>query len=287
MLSVKNAAGVCHYGVSILTHPVEYAGAGPWTPSALADVVDGMVDWDIASPDQAQALNLKFIPHCAPLLLIQYRTPALLSWQFGSHIFRDPHYNHFVTKLQCGVITVRSRGPLGVICVHLRPEAAARLLGEQMQGFLDAQIGLDDIFSAGQISLLEEMLSEAKTSVERFAYVERFLAANLRTCRAKPIAFRAAGLLRRNPNLGVRRLAARLDVGERHLQRTFQAIFGMPPKQFARIARIESAMSARARGAAWAEIAYATGFTDQAHMVNDFTKIVGVTPAQLVRPPFS
>ena len=65
MLSVKNAVGVCHYGVSILTHPVEYAGAGPWTPSALADVIDGMVDWDIASPDQAQALNVKFIPHPA------------------------------------------------------------------------------------------------------------------------------------------------------------------------------------------------------------------------------
>ena len=286
MLSVKDAAGVCQYGVCILTHPVERAGAGPWTPSALADVVDGMVDWDIASPDQAHALTVRFIPHCTPLLLIQYRTPALISWQFGPHSFRDPGYIHFVTKLQCGVITVQSRGPLGVICVHLRPEAAARLLGEQLQGFLDAQIGLDDLFGAGQISLLEEMLSEAKTSAERFAYVARFLAANLRTSRAKPIACRAADLLRRNPNLGIRHLAARLDVGERHLSRTFQTLFGMPPKQFARIARIESAMSARAQGAAWAEIASATGFTDQAHMVHDFNKIVGVTPAQLVRPLF-
>ena len=44
-------------------------------------------------------------------------------------------------------------------------------------------------------------------------------------------------------------------------------------------------LSKRTAGA-WAEIAYATGFTDQAHMVHDFTKIVGVTPAQLVRPSF-
>jgi hypothetical protein len=134
MLRVKNDAGVCHYGVSILTHPVEHAGAGPWTPSALADVVDGMVDWDIDSPDQAQALNLKYIPHCAPLLLIQYRTPALLSWQFGSHGFRDPDCNHFVTKLQCGVITVRSPGTTG--CDLRTPQAGG---GSPPSGRADAR----------------------------------------------------------------------------------------------------------------------------------------------------
>jgi AraC-like DNA-binding protein len=76
-------------------------------------------------------------------------------------------------------------------------------------------------------------------------------------------------------------LAARLDLSERHLERSFQATFGMSPKRFARIARIERVWSARGRRASWADIAYATGFTDQAHMVNDFTKIVGVPPAQL------
>jgi AraC-like DNA-binding protein len=99
---------------------------------------------------------------------------------------------------------------------------------------------------------------------------------------AVPLRCRAAGLLRRKPHLPIRRLAARLDISERHLLRTFQAMFGIAPKQFARIARIERVLSARAQGAAWAEIAYATGFNDQAHMINDFTKIVGVTPVQFV-----
>ena len=90
-----------------------------------------------------------------------------------------------------------------------------------------------------------------------------------------------AALLRRDPSLRVRQLAARLCVSERHLCRDFSAMFGMGPKQFARIARIDRVLAARARGAAWADIAYATGFTDQAHMINDFTAIVGVSPAEL------
>jgi len=153
-----------------------------------------------------------------------------------------------------------------------------------MQYFLDARIGLDDLFGAGRVSLLVEMLAEARTSVQRFACVEGFLAANLRERRVNPMACRAAALLRQRLHLRVRRLAARLDVSERHLSRSFRAMFGMSPKRFARIARIESAWSARSQGASWADIAYATGFTDQAHMIKDFTEIVGVPPAQLVRP---
>ena len=150
-----------------------------------------------------------------------------------------------------------------------------------MQHFLDARIGLDDLFGTSRVSLLVEMLAEARTSAERFACMEGFLVANLRERRVEPVACRAAALLRRSPHLRVRHLAARLDLSERHLSRSFQAMFGMSPKQFARIARIERVWSARVQGASWVDIAHAARFTDQAHMVNDFTKIVGVPPAQL------
>jgi len=249
----------------------------------LADYVDGMADWDIACPDQAQALTLKAIPCTGPFLVIHYRTPLTSTWQFGSSSFSQPDCRHYATKLYTGVAVARSCGPVGVIGVHLRPETAACLLGERMQYFLNARVCLDDLFGASRVLLLEEMLAEARTSAERFACMERFLAANLRERHVNPVACRAAALMRQSPHLRVRDLAGRFDVSERHLLRSFQAMFGMGPKQFARIARIESAWSARGQGASWAHSAYAAGFTDQAHMINDFTEIVGVPPAQLVR----
>jgi AraC-like DNA-binding protein len=94
--------------------------------------------------------------------------------------------------------------------------------------------------------------------------MERFLAANLRERRVGPVACRAAALLRQNPHLRIRHLAAQLDVSERHLSGRFRAMFGMRPKQFARVARIERVMSAWAQGASWAEIAYTARFTHQA-----------------------
>jgi AraC-like DNA-binding protein len=170
-----------------------------------------------------------------------------------------------------------------MIAVRLRYRAAGRILGAHMRHLLDSQIALDDLFGACQVSLLEEMLSDATTSAERFACVETFLLANLRPHRTDPVACRAAALLARNHHLRVRQLAAQLDISERHLSRSFRAMFGMSPKQFVRIARVERVLLTRARGAKWADIAQLAGFTDQAHMVNDFTEIVGVAPGQLLR----
>jgi AraC-like DNA-binding protein len=51
------------------------------------------------------------------------------------------------------------------------------------------------------------------------------------------------------------------------------------PKQYARLARIEKVIAARKSGLGWADVAYACGFTDQAHLIHDFGTIVGGTPA--------
>jgi len=244
-----------------------------------------MGNWDIACADQAQALTIKVIPCTGPFLLIHYRTPSTFTRQFGSRSASESEYHHFASTFHTGIVVSRPRGPLGIVSVRLRPEAAASLLGERMAYFLDARIRLEDLFGSSRVLLLVEMLAEARTSAERFARVEGFLAENLRERPGNSVACQAAALLRRKPHLRVRHLAAQLDVSERHLSRSFQAMFGMSPKRFARSARIESAWSARSQGASWADVAHATGFTDQAHMINDFTKIVGVPPAQLVRPP--
>jgi AraC-like DNA-binding protein len=202
---------------------------------------------------------------------------------FGSSGYPHRRYWHVATTVRTGVVELRPSGPLGALFIRLKPEAAARLMGERMQDFVDEKIDLGDLFSAGDVSLLEEMLMEASDSAARFARIESFLLRNLRQRQPDPIVCRAAQCLRRNPSLRVRRLAAQLDVCERHLLRSFRAMFGESPKQFARVARIEKIFAMRQGESAWADIAYACGFADQAHMINDFEAIVGVPPQQFFR----
>jgi transcriptional regulator GlxA family with amidase domain len=78
----------------------------------------------------------------------------------------------------------------------------------------------------------------------------------------------------------MRKLASLLDVSERQLSRGFRATYGTSPKQYARVARIEKVVAARKSGLGWADVAYACGFVDQAHLIHDFGTMVGGTPAE-------
>jgi AraC-like DNA-binding protein len=249
----------------------------------LAGIVDQIEDWDIPDGDAARALSTKGLPSTAVWLIAQYRGAMGTDHRFGSGEHRRRQYRHVATMVRTGIVTLRASGPLGSLIVRLKPEGAAHLIGERMQDFADEKIALDDLFKAGDLPLLEKMLMEAPDSAARFALVENILLRNLRTRQPNAVVCRAAHYLRRNPSLSVRRLAARLDVSERHLSRSFRAMFGESPKQFARVARIEKTVAMRQRGSAWTDIAYACGFADQAHMINDFHSIVGEPPQQVFR----
>lgn len=253
------------------------------THSSLVSIVEQITDWDVPDDEVARATMPKALPSTTPYLIAQYRTPVRSDRHFGSSGYRLRRFKQVVSAVGTGVVTVRPNGPLGLLIVRLKPEAAASLVGSRMEDFIDEKVDLSDLFNASDVSLLEEMLMEAPDSATRVAHVEKFLLQNLRQCRPDATACKAAECLRRNPSLRVRALAAQLDVCERHLSRSFRAMFGASPKQFARVARIEKILAMRQAGLAWADIAYGCGFADQAHMINDFDDIVGQTPQQLFR----
>jgi AraC-like DNA-binding protein len=248
------------------------------THPLLHDVAERMVDWDVPDGDAARKLTPKVAPTTAPYLIVQYRTPLRSERHFGTSGFRHPQYVHVATVLRTGIAIIRPDGPVGVVVVRLRPEAADRLMGDRMQDFLNEKIDLRDLFKPSELSLLEEVLMAAPDSATRFGAVERFLLRYLREARPLSLVGRAAQCLRRNPGLSIGRLAAQLDVSERHLSRAFRAMYAASPKAFARFARLEKVVAMRHAGSAWADIAYACGFADQAHMIRDFEAVFGESP---------
>lgn len=255
--------------------------SGPLRPSAaLADIVEAIWDWDVPDGNAAQAITIKVPPSTAPYFVIQYRTFTHCRWKFGGDSYDHINYGHVLTQTQSGMFAIRPRGPLGVITVRLKPEGATRLARVAMHELMNVKIGLRNIFKNHDIAILEERVMEANDSAERIACVEDFLLRQLHPDHEDPVLARASLVIRRNPGVRMKQLAAHLDISERHLLRGFRSAFGTSPKQYARLARIEKVIAARKRGLGWSEVAYACGFTDQAHLVHDFGAIVGGTPAE-------
>ena len=248
--------------------------------AAVADFVEAIWDWDIPDGDAATALTIKIPPSTAPYFVVQYRTLTHCRWQLGADSYDHKNYGHVLTQTQSGTFAVRPRGPLGVITVRLKPEGASRLARASMHELINVKIGLRNIFRDHDIALLEERVMECGSSSERIACVEGFLLQNFRENREEPVFSRASAWLRRNPGLRMRKLASLLDISERQLSRGFRATYGIGPKQYARLVRIEKVVAARKSGLGWAEVAYACGFTDQAHLIHDFGTIVGGTPVE-------
>jgi AraC-like DNA-binding protein len=248
--------------------------------AAVADLVDAIWDWDIPCGDAATALTIKVPPSTAPYFVIQYRTPTYCRWQLAAEGCDHKNYGHVLSQIQSGAFAVRPGGPLGVITVRLKPEGASRLVRASMRELSNVKIKLRDIFKDHAVALLEESVMESRSSSERIACVESFLLQNLREDREDPAFSHASSWLRRNPGLAIRKLASLLDISERQLSRGFRATYGISPKQYARLARIEKVVAARQCGLDWADVAYACGFADQAHLIHDFGAIVGRTPAE-------
>ncbi|MFF0149816.1 DUF6597 domain-containing transcriptional factor [Micromonospora sp. NPDC005203] len=78
--------------------------------------------------------------------------------------------------------------------------------------------------------------------------------------------------------------AARHDLPVRRLQRLFMEYVGVGPKWVIRRYRLQEAVEQAAGGPlSWADLAADLGYSDQAHLVRDFTAVAGVSPAAYAR----
>lgn len=242
---------------------------------ALSNVAEAIWDADFDDARSARALTIKVLPTTSPVLIVHYRAAMTAAHR--------PRYKRTANGMQTQAMTLRPSGPLGVVLVRLRAEEACRVLGCDLADMTDASVELSDIFGDREAFLLEEMLAEAENAEARVARMLQFLRDRIAANRSDPVVHRAIRAVKQDPAVSMKDLASRLDVGERNLQRRFKTLTGVSPKQFARVARMEKVVAARLKGSDWAEIAYATGYNDQAHLINDFRSLAGAPPDTFFR----
>jgi transcriptional regulator GlxA family with amidase domain len=139
-----------------------------------------------------------------------------------------------------------------------------------------------DIFPKYSIEKIEYQLAVKKTANERVQCVEHFLLSILNR-NNEDLLIQAAckELDRSNGSYPISALARTLGLSERTLERRFQIHIGATPKRYARIVRLRNAVFLRKELSSWADVAYATGYYDQSHMINDFQELYGMTPESI------
>jgi AraC-like DNA-binding protein len=196
-----------------------------------------------------------------------------------------PLARSFVAALTDRHALVGSEGRAFCMQVNFTPLGARRFLGVELSMLAGGVHDLAAIIEAAA-DRLEEQLQYARDWPQRFTILEKLLAERLAQHGAGHRLVQAAWaeIERQCGNIRVADLAARLDCSRKHLTVMFQREIGLPPKTLARILRFDTAVSAMKRGRfrSLADLAFACGYADQAHLTHDFSRIAGEPPLQLL-----
>jgi AraC-like DNA-binding protein len=204
--------------------------------------------------------------------------PMILS--LGPSILVDgERVRSFVAGLDDRPTVTEYTGEQRGIQVNLTPIGARRLLGLPMVALARRVVALEDVLGGEH---LVELLHGAPDWASRFALLDAVLLRRLRD--AAPVATQIqhawARLQASDGAIEIGALATEVGWSRRHLTDRFRHEVGLAPKVVARVLRFQRVtQTLRARqGSGLADVAYACGYADQAHLNRDFRQFAGTTP---------
>jgi AraC-like DNA-binding protein len=188
-----------------------------------------------------------------------------------------------VSGVQTSRFTRRLEGRSRVFGVKFRPGGFRPFYGRRVAELADRTIEAGEVFGC-DVLRLSEVLHETGRERDRLRMADDFFRGRLPA--ADDSVNLAAGLVERilsEPEIRtVDELVIDSGIGKRALQRLFKEYVGASPKWVIRRYRLHEAIERMhtGKGIHLAELAVELGYFDQAHLINDFSTIVGVTPGQ-------
>ena len=186
---------------------------------------------------------------------------------------------------------VRLDGRMQGLSITLKPGAAPALFGLPAGELASTTVPLRELW-LDAAEALAAAIDDAPDDQARADAVQRALLARLaRPTRLRagsgpmPAQARQAQRLLAQSGAKVVEAAAALRIGERRLQQLFHEQVGLPPRQWARLARLHRGLRLLRcePDLPWAQLAADAGYADQAHLSHEFRAQCGITPSDFRR----
>lgn len=173
-----------------------------------------------------------------------------------------------------------------VLGVRFRPGGLRPYLAVPVSTLTDREVGIEEHFDVDVEQWRHDVMS-APSAVAAAATADDVLAPL--TPALDPLVDQVAAIvddIRDDPALTrVVAVAQRHGIGVRRLQRLFTDYVGIGPKWVIRCYRLHEVAGHAASGEVvdWADLAVELGYSDQAHLIREFTAVVGEPPARYAR----
>jgi AraC-like DNA-binding protein len=206
-------------------------------------------------------LEWRVVPDLSPHLLVAIVDGA-----------RGRRADAFVVGARSRSVAVGVNRRIVTVAVRLRPGALPSLLSMPASALTDRSVRLVDAF-AGHDLRNHEIAGDAPPGL-----VANELLRIIRRAARRPDADPIGGALECAHRVGT--MAAAFGAAERTLRDRVVREIGLPPKRALSIARLHRALfHAQGHERSWAEVAYAAGYADQAHLARECRALLGDSPS--------
>jgi AraC-like DNA-binding protein len=178
------------------------------------------------------------------------------------------------------VSRLQLQSPIEFVSARLRPLGAAGLLKHPLHTMNDRRVSLRDVLD-GSDRLIDEVCG-ASSSEKAVAALGEALTRRVQARAPNSTLREAVALLTRSGGkMRVSELSSTLGVSRQRLNVLFLRDVGVTPKLYARIIRMRRLLASLPSDINdWADLAASSGYCDQAHMIDEFKALVGLTPAE-------
>jgi AraC-like DNA-binding protein len=171
--------------------------------------------------------------------------------------------------------------------VHFHPAGAYRLFHLSMRPFTNRMLDAVEVL-APDLEQLHAQVKAAATPSAMYRLVETYLLKKARDAPPlHPVARAAFRMIDRHGAMSIADASRASGLGQRQFERCFVEQLGMPPKVYARVARLNFVLQRKTLHPAldWTTIAGEAGYCDYKHLARDFKGIVGTTPTAYLSSP--
>lgn len=193
--------------------------------------------------------------------------------------------NNFIVSRMNSYMDVQSPAKMGCITVCFYPGKARSFFHLPMSELSNGVAGLEDLWKMVAIEM-EDKIKSARSNEDRVQLVQQYLVAQLKK-HFKPDKAVEYCLWQMNSlrgQISMAALANKTGLCNRQLVRRFNDQTGLSPKEFSRVTKfIHSLIELKKYPSiSLTEVAYESGYYDQAHYIHDCREFSGYAPRELM-----
>jgi AraC-like DNA-binding protein len=194
--------------------------------------------WTLEDDGSENGKKQRIVPDGCMEMIFHFGDPYCQYFEDGSFIIQP---RSFIFGQITHFIEIAPTGKSGIISARFLPEGLQPFLEIPVSSLENRATDLVDIF--GEVGTqLERQVIDAGGTAQRIELIEAFLLSRLQQPQTIDAVIKncVEVIISSQGKLGVMALAEKMNIKRRNMERKFNAVIGMSPKQLSRVVRLQA-----------------------------------------------